>query len=210
MLGHVTVLVRMTSDDLGLGAAPAVPAHHCCHDLGRRPAGPGSSGGLAAIAGRAFARVAWPAFAVLIVTGAGWVQDELHDLYAVLFASKLVAVALSGLIVWLHARDHTGSPWRLRRRDRSVRPAGCPARHTAHSLRTMPDIQDQAAAIALLMARLGAASRRSDLLDTQDRIPAGAVEGRATLAAERPGAVPHDDSDIRADGKHRRAGGAAG
>jgi len=53
-----------------------------------------------AIAARAFARVAWPAFAVLIVTGAwnAWaVRDELHGSYAVLFASKLVVVTLSGL-----------------------------------------------------------------------------------------------------------------
>ncbi len=63
-----------------------------------------------AIAARAFARVAWPAFAVLIVTGAwnAWaVRDELHDSYAVLFASKLVVVALSGLTAWLHARATT-------------------------------------------------------------------------------------------------------
>ncbi len=36
-------------------------------------------------------------------------------------------------------RDHTSRPWRLRRSDRSVRPAGSPARRTAHSLRTMLD-----------------------------------------------------------------------
>ncbi len=60
-----------------------------------------------AVAARAFARIAWPAFAVLLVTGAwnAWaVRDELHDSYAVLFASKLVMVALSGLTAWLHAR----------------------------------------------------------------------------------------------------------
>lgn len=59
---------------------------------------------------RAFARVAWPAFAVLIVTGAwnAWAaRDELHDSYAALFASKLVVVALSGLTAWLHARATT-------------------------------------------------------------------------------------------------------
>ena len=63
-----------------------------------------------AIAARAFARIAWPAFAVLIVTGAWntWaVRDDLHDSYAVLFASKLVVVALSGLTAWLHARATT-------------------------------------------------------------------------------------------------------
>jgi len=70
----------------------------------------GASPQAPAIAARAFARIAWPAFAVLIVTGAwnAWaVRDELHDSYAVLFASKLVAVALSGLTAWLHARATT-------------------------------------------------------------------------------------------------------
>ena len=63
-----------------------------------------------AIAARTFARVAWPAFMVLILTGAwnAWaVRNELHDSYAVLFVSKLVAVALSGLTAGLHARATT-------------------------------------------------------------------------------------------------------
>jgi putative copper export protein len=63
-----------------------------------------------AIAARAFARVAWPAYAVLIVTGAwnAWaVRDELHGSYAALFAGKLVVVALSGLAAWLHERAAT-------------------------------------------------------------------------------------------------------
>ncbi len=63
-----------------------------------------------AIAARAFARVAWPAFAVLLVTGAwnAWaVRDELHGSYAVLFASKLVVVTLSGLTAGgMPARAH--------------------------------------------------------------------------------------------------------
>jgi len=70
----------------------------------------GASPQAPAIAARAFARIAWPAFAVLIVTGVwnAWaVRDELHDSYAVLFDSKLVAVALSGLTAWLHARATT-------------------------------------------------------------------------------------------------------
>jgi len=70
----------------------------------------GASPQAPAIAARAFARIAWPAVVVLIATGAwnAWaVQDELHDSYAVLFASKLVAVALSGLTAWLHARATT-------------------------------------------------------------------------------------------------------
>jgi hypothetical protein len=36
-------------------------------------------------------------------------------------------------------RDGTGSSWRLRRRDRSARPAGSPARRTAHAVSTRRD-----------------------------------------------------------------------
>jgi putative copper export protein len=63
-----------------------------------------------AIAARAFARIAWPAFVILIATGVwnAWaVRDDLHDSYGVLFACKLVVVALSGLTAWLHARATT-------------------------------------------------------------------------------------------------------
>jgi putative copper export protein len=60
-----------------------------------------------AIAARAFGRVAWPAFGVLLVTG-GWnawaVRHELHGAHAVVFAAKLVAVAGSGLAAWVHTR----------------------------------------------------------------------------------------------------------
>jgi uncharacterized membrane protein len=44
------------------------------------------------------------------ITGAwnAWaVRDELHDSHAVLFAGKLVVVALSGLAAWLHERATT-------------------------------------------------------------------------------------------------------
>lgn len=60
-----------------------------------------------AIAARAFARVAWPAFGVLLLTGTwnAWaVRGELHGTHALLFAVKLLAVACSGVTAWLHAR----------------------------------------------------------------------------------------------------------
>jgi putative copper export protein len=67
-----------------------------------------------AIAARAYARVAWPAFGVLVATGAwnAWaVRDELHGSHAVVFGFKLLAVLLSGLTAWLHARA-TQRRWR--------------------------------------------------------------------------------------------------
>ncbi|MGB8651412.1 MAG: hypothetical protein WCD35_12205 [Mycobacteriales bacterium] len=61
-------------------------------------------------AARAFARVAWPAFGVLVLTGA-WnvyaVRDDNHGRYATTLAVKLVLVVLSGLTAWLHARATT-------------------------------------------------------------------------------------------------------
>lgn len=60
-----------------------------------------------AAAARAFARVAWPAFGVLLLTGAwnAWaVRHELHGAHAALFGTKLVAVVLSGASAALHAR----------------------------------------------------------------------------------------------------------
>ena len=58
-------------------------------------------------AARAFNRVAWPAFAVLLATGA-WnviaVRGQVHGGYAVTLWVKLAVVALSGLTAWLHAR----------------------------------------------------------------------------------------------------------
>jgi putative copper export protein len=58
-------------------------------------------------AARAFNRVAWPAFAVLLATGV-WnviaVRGQLHGAYQVTLSVKLVAVAISGLTAWLHAR----------------------------------------------------------------------------------------------------------
>ena len=58
-------------------------------------------------AARAFNRVAWPAFAVLLATGAWNVlaaRGQLHGSYAVTLWVKLAVVAVSGLAAWLHAR----------------------------------------------------------------------------------------------------------
>lgn len=61
-------------------------------------------------AARAFNRVAWPAFAVLIITGV-WniaaVSDDDHGSYRTTLIVKLVVVAASGLTAWLHARATT-------------------------------------------------------------------------------------------------------
>jgi putative copper export protein len=58
-------------------------------------------------AARAFNRVAWPAYAVLLATGV-WniiaVRGQLHGGYQVTLSVKLVVVAISGLTAWLHAR----------------------------------------------------------------------------------------------------------
>lgn len=58
-------------------------------------------------AARAFSRVAWPAFAILLVTGA-WnmvaVRGKISGDYQVTLIVKLVVVAVSGATAWLHAR----------------------------------------------------------------------------------------------------------
>ena len=61
-------------------------------------------------AARAFNRIAWPAFGVLIVTGIWNVIAESsrdHGRYRVTLIVKLVVVAVSGLNAWLHARATT-------------------------------------------------------------------------------------------------------
>jgi len=61
-------------------------------------------------AARAFNKVAWPAFGVLIVTGI-WnivaVRADDHGAYRVTLIVKLVVVAASGLTAWLHAHATT-------------------------------------------------------------------------------------------------------
>jgi len=58
-------------------------------------------------AARAFNRVAWPAFAILLVTGVWNVIAEHGKItgdYQGTLALKLAVVAVSGLTAWLHAR----------------------------------------------------------------------------------------------------------
>jgi putative copper export protein len=62
------------------------------------------------IAARAFNRVAWPAFGVLVATGI-WnlvaERDQITGAYRVTLIVKLVFVALSGVAAALHARART-------------------------------------------------------------------------------------------------------
>jgi putative copper export protein len=57
-------------------------------------------------AARAFNRVAWPAFGVLIVTGIWNVvaEGDRGSAYRATLVVKLVVVAASGVAAWLHAR----------------------------------------------------------------------------------------------------------
>ncbi|MGN6607279.1 MAG: hypothetical protein ACTHMS_09765 [Jatrophihabitans sp.] len=61
-------------------------------------------------AARAFNRIAWPAFAVLLVTG-GWniaaTRDDDHGAWHVTLIVKMVVVVLSGVTAFLHARART-------------------------------------------------------------------------------------------------------
>ena len=61
-------------------------------------------------AARAFNRIAWPAFAVLIPTGIWNVaaeHDEVHGRYRTTLIVKLVVVALSGVAAAAHARSRS-------------------------------------------------------------------------------------------------------
>jgi putative copper export protein len=58
-------------------------------------------------AARAFARIAWPALGVLVITGVwnAWVvRHELRGTQELLFAGKVAAVLLSSVSAWLHGR----------------------------------------------------------------------------------------------------------
>lgn len=61
-------------------------------------------------AARAFNRLAWPAFVVLVVTGV-WNVAAVHHTGNIKFdltlAAKLVVVALSGLSAFMHARSQS-------------------------------------------------------------------------------------------------------
>jgi putative copper export protein len=69
------------------------------------------------VAARAFNRVAWPAFAVLIVTGIWNVLAVSGDpssgtsAYRSTLAVKLAVVAVSGLTAFAHARARTRAVW---------------------------------------------------------------------------------------------------
>ena len=58
-------------------------------------------------AARAFNRIAWPAFGVLVLTGI-WniaaTDEETSDAYSTVLTLKLLAVACSGLTAWAHVR----------------------------------------------------------------------------------------------------------
>jgi len=74
------------------------------------PALRGAGGDVPRAAARAFNRVAWPAFGVLIVTG-GWniaaEHDRNHGAFQTTLMIKMVVVLASGLTAWLHARATT-------------------------------------------------------------------------------------------------------
>lgn len=59
-------------------------------------------------AARAFNRVAWPAFAVLVATGVWNIaaeSDNVHGAYQTTLTVKLCVVLLSGATAWLHSRS---------------------------------------------------------------------------------------------------------
>jgi len=61
-------------------------------------------------AARRFNLVAWPAFAVLVITGV-WnviaVRSQITGTYQTTLDVKLIMVLLSGLTAWLHARSRS-------------------------------------------------------------------------------------------------------
>jgi len=61
-------------------------------------------------AAQAFNRVAWPAYGVLLLTGAWnvWAEwDEVHGSYRWVLTAKVTVVVLSGLTAWLHIQART-------------------------------------------------------------------------------------------------------
>jgi putative copper export protein len=68
-----------------------------------------SSAGAARAAARAFDRVAWPAFAVLVATGVWNVlaEGDRGPAYRTTLVVKLAVVAASGLTAFLHARSRS-------------------------------------------------------------------------------------------------------
>ena len=96
---HITAAMMWVGGQLTLAAL--VPA--------LRAAGPT----VPKAAAQAFNRVAWPAYGVLLVTGAwnvGAEWDEVEGSYRWVLTAKVTVVVLSGLTAWLHirARSRTG------------------------------------------------------------------------------------------------------
>jgi putative copper export protein len=64
------------------------------------------------LAARRFTRVAWPAYAILIITGAWNVAAERHEVhgrYAATLAVKIAVVIASGVAAGVHARARTNA-----------------------------------------------------------------------------------------------------
>jgi putative copper export protein len=97
-LGTARLFLHVTAATVWVGGqivlAALVPA--------LRSAAPGAAGAAA----RAFGRVAWPAFGVLVASGVWNVlaEGDRGAAYRTTLLVKLVVVAASGLTAWLHAR----------------------------------------------------------------------------------------------------------
>ena len=61
------------------------------------------------VVARQFNRIAWPAFAVLVLTGIWNIADDDHEDggYRMTLAVKLVVVAVSGVAAYVHSRART-------------------------------------------------------------------------------------------------------
>jgi len=74
------------------------------------PAARGLGEGAAKTLARAFARIEWPAYAVLVITGL-WNVSAVHagqpHAWQVVLGVKIVVVALAGLGAYLHTRSTT-------------------------------------------------------------------------------------------------------
>jgi putative copper export protein len=68
--------------------------------------------GIPRAAARRFNQVAWPAFAVLVVTGV-WniiaVRSQIHSSYQITLVVKLIVVVISGVSAALHARARSAA-----------------------------------------------------------------------------------------------------
>ncbi|MDA8263134.1 MAG: hypothetical protein M0Z47_09935 [Actinomycetota bacterium] len=75
------------------------------------PALRGAGEGVANVAARAFAKISWPAYVVLVLTGlwnvATFQSGQTSTAWKVVLGVKLAVVALSGLAAWLHTKAKT-------------------------------------------------------------------------------------------------------